>query len=259
MTWILLAIALGVIGGIVAQRRGERWGSTAEERSRVLPGDSYLNDSGRPLIMTRGISIDAPPDQVWPWIAQLGRGAGWYSIDRLDNGGRSSAWHRVSWIPEPRRGDASAIGYLREISPGKSLVWWVDRVQFMGASARLATYYGITAIPGGTRLICRMSAVAQGKFAGVALVLFRLVDSIMATRQLKGIRDRVDQQGDGAGHRDPETGERDQYQLYEVIFASGEKAGIAGTEGAMASRRAAIAAGVLEARHEPTTYGETIS
>ena len=38
------------------------------------------------------VTIEAPPDQVWPWLVQMGgdRG-GWYSWDRLDNGGRPSA------------------------------------------------------------------------------------------------------------------------------------------------------------------------
>jgi hypothetical protein len=38
------------------------------------------------------VTIDAAPGQVWPWLVQLGgdRG-GWYSSDRLDNGGRPSA------------------------------------------------------------------------------------------------------------------------------------------------------------------------
>jgi hypothetical protein len=38
------------------------------------------------------VTIDAPPDRVWPWLVQLGgdRG-GWYSWDRLDNAGRPSA------------------------------------------------------------------------------------------------------------------------------------------------------------------------
>ena len=52
-----------------------------------MSGDDYLED-GPPsrVAMTRAISIDAAAEQVWPWIAQLGRGAGWYSIDWLDNG-----------------------------------------------------------------------------------------------------------------------------------------------------------------------------
>jgi hypothetical protein len=37
-------------------------------------------------------TIDAPPARVWPWLVQLGGDrAGWYSWDRLDNGGRPSA------------------------------------------------------------------------------------------------------------------------------------------------------------------------
>lgn len=38
------------------------------------------------------VTIDAPPDRVWPWLVQLGGDrAGWYSWDLLDNGGRPSA------------------------------------------------------------------------------------------------------------------------------------------------------------------------
>ena len=41
---------------------------------------------------THAITIDASPEQVWPWIAQMGAGrAGWYSWDALDNGGTPSA------------------------------------------------------------------------------------------------------------------------------------------------------------------------
>lgn len=50
-----------------------------------------------------GITIDAPPADVWPWLVQMGCDrAGWYSHDKLDNGGRPSAdrivpdWQRVS-------------------------------------------------------------------------------------------------------------------------------------------------------------------
>jgi len=35
---------------------------------------------------TMAVTIEAPPGQLWPWLAQMGwdRG-GWYSWDRLDN------------------------------------------------------------------------------------------------------------------------------------------------------------------------------
>ena len=38
------------------------------------------------------IAIDAPPEDVWPWLVQIGWGrAGWYSYDRIDNDGAPSA------------------------------------------------------------------------------------------------------------------------------------------------------------------------
>ena len=49
------------------------------------------------------VTLDAPPAAVWPWLVQMGTDrAGWYSWDRLDNGGRPSAdrvhpeWQRLS-------------------------------------------------------------------------------------------------------------------------------------------------------------------
>ncbi len=44
------------------------------------------------ITSTHAITINAPPEQVWPWIAQMGGGrAGWYSWDVIDNGGTRSA------------------------------------------------------------------------------------------------------------------------------------------------------------------------
>jgi hypothetical protein len=122
MLWLGVFLAAGVLGGLALLRWGTRWGSTADERARRMPGDEYLEGGPRARVaMTRAVSISAPPERVWPWISQLGRGAGWYSVDWLDNGRKVSAWHMVSWIPEPRLGDATAIGYLRHIDTGRSV------------------------------------------------------------------------------------------------------------------------------------------
>ncbi|MGB5661430.1 MAG: hypothetical protein WBO54_18310, partial [Thermoanaerobaculia bacterium] len=78
-----------------------------------MPGDSYLEDGAqRRVAMTRAVTINASPEIVWPWLAQMGRGAGWYSVDWLDNGRKATARHIVSWIPPAELGDATAIGYL---------------------------------------------------------------------------------------------------------------------------------------------------
>jgi hypothetical protein len=64
--------------------------ATALEERRPLPVDDLVPD---PLFTsTHAITIDAPPEQVWPWIAQMGAGrAGWYSWDAIDNGATPSA------------------------------------------------------------------------------------------------------------------------------------------------------------------------
>ena len=64
---------------------GRTAGSAESERRRVLPGDDLVS---RPDIVTdHAVSIAAPPEDVWPWLVQMGwhRG-GWYThrwVDRL--------------------------------------------------------------------------------------------------------------------------------------------------------------------------------
>jgi len=219
-----------------------------------MPGDAYFADgSALRVTMTRAVTIATPPDIVWPWLAQLGRGAGWYSIDGLDNGARLSARHIVSWIPSPRAGDASAIGYLRHVRHGTELTWWSPGTRFLRANARLAVDIRLQADDLGTRLVIRTTADASGRTAHLALRVFELVDSMMARRQLLGIRQRAEQCGrrhfDSAN---PETGSREQYQLYEVIYANGERAGSHGREDGERWHRAAVDAGLV---HEAPADG----
>ena len=56
------------------------WGATNEEVTAVMPGD--LEHIG----WTRAITIEAAPEEVWPWLVQWGQGrGGWYSYDWLEN------------------------------------------------------------------------------------------------------------------------------------------------------------------------------
>jgi hypothetical protein len=183
--------------------------------------------------MTRAVSISKPPEVVWPWLAQLGRGAGWYSFEYLDNGGKTSARHIVSWVPEPQLGDASPIGYLRHLDPGREIVWWAGGCNFLGVTARMMIDIAVRPEGEGSRLVIRISGDAAGPSAQLALWVFQVIDTIMARRQLLGIKERVERYGcriDDSDH--PENGAREQYQFYEVIYASGERAGVRGKEGA---------------------------
>ncbi|MCP4201021.1 MAG: hypothetical protein GY769_03715 [bacterium] len=247
VTLIALLAFLLIVGLLLFLRWGMNWGSARAEHELEMPGDEYLG--GGPaarVVMTRAIAIEAEPEIVWPWLAQLGRGAGWYSYDRLDNGGRTSAEHIVSWIPAPAIGDATPTGYLRHIEPGRSLVWWAEGARFAGATTRLVVDIQLTPDGGTSRLVIRMSADAKGLTAPLALLAFRVIDSIMARRQLLGIRGRVERHGARSSDPErPETGAPDQYQFYEAIYASGELAGLRGKEHAQRWRTAAIDDGVV--------------
>ncbi len=55
-----------------------------------MAGDALLPDAV--VQLTDGITIHATPEEIWPWLVQMGsRRAGFYSIDLLDNAGRRSA------------------------------------------------------------------------------------------------------------------------------------------------------------------------
>jgi hypothetical protein len=60
------------------------WGATTAETLKTLPGDDLVPVAT--LQTTKAIAIDARPDQIYPWLLQLGvdRG-GMYSYDWLDN------------------------------------------------------------------------------------------------------------------------------------------------------------------------------
>lgn len=52
-------------------------------RERELPGDDLIPDAQ--AVTDRHASLDAPPEDVWPWLVQLGKGrAGWYLSRRLE-------------------------------------------------------------------------------------------------------------------------------------------------------------------------------
>ena len=108
--------------------------ATRSERARALPGDELI---ARPIdALSNGITIDRSPREIWPWLAQMGADrAGWYSYDRLDNGGRPSAnrtcqsFKRFAKVlcfplcPEKRAGSScsSRIRRVRSCSAGVAL------------------------------------------------------------------------------------------------------------------------------------------
>jgi hypothetical protein len=83
----ILALALVAIGANFAAYTRPwflQWGATAAELNRGLPGDEIVPDAASQY--TRAVTIDAPVEEVWPWLAQLGQDrSGFYSFDLLEN------------------------------------------------------------------------------------------------------------------------------------------------------------------------------
>ncbi|MGO9882127.1 MAG: hypothetical protein ACLPV4_03830 [Solirubrobacteraceae bacterium] len=104
-----------------------------EEES--LPGDDLIPDA--PLVMDRRATLPAPPEEVWPWLLQLGRGrAGWYLSRRMER--LTPRRNRALRVIDPafqqvavgdRVSDLGADGWFeaRIVDPPHALVWWSER------------------------------------------------------------------------------------------------------------------------------------
>ena len=136
---------------------GAAVGATEVEVSRSLPGDGVVQKAD--FVATRAITIHATPQQVWPWLVQMGSGrAGWYSYDRLDNAGVPSAIEIIPRLQQLRVGDlvpmvaGKDVGvWVKELEPGRRMLWWdqkgEDSWEWLLESAE-----------GGTRLVTRLRA-----------------------------------------------------------------------------------------------------
>lgn len=86
---------LGALGGVALYLLAIRpallhSGATKPEIWRPYPGAEIVPGGRRGATMAT--TVAAPPARVWPWLVQMGCDrAGWYSWDRLDNGGVPSA------------------------------------------------------------------------------------------------------------------------------------------------------------------------
>jgi hypothetical protein len=131
-------LALLVIIGVVmilylfwARPYQLRWGATEEEILRPMPGDE-LNLKPT-FLATRAITIDGQPEEIWPWLLQMGYGrAGFYGYDILENIGSKNGIRSADRIlPEFQNftvGDEvplSAAGGLEfyAIEPNQYLIW----------------------------------------------------------------------------------------------------------------------------------------
>lgn len=205
----LLAGALGAYATL--QVLGRRAGSRAEERAAPLPGDELVRDPQ--MVMDHGVTIDADPDRVWPWLSQMGWHLGgyytphwvdtllfpanWESLARLDprlvrdlrvgdvipDGGPGTAYFRVARVEPPH---LLVLRSQTHLPPG-----WGEK-----HDARITwtwTFHLTEQPDGSTRVHLRVRGrMAPWWFAALYLAAIVPADYVMSTGMLRGLRRRVE-------------------------------------------------------------------
>jgi hypothetical protein len=156
---------------------GDRWGVTDAEVARRYPCDDVVPAPARRL--WRGVTVDASPAEVWPWLCQLRLAP--YSYDWVDNLGRRSP-RELRGLPDPRPGEPFSrvggrfpVGRVLSAVPEEHLT-----ASIMGA----VLSYVLVPRNGSTRLLLKIVVARDRWYAGALAV----GDWPMARRQLKNLK-----------------------------------------------------------------------
>lgn len=195
-----LLIAMALVAGLLAavlMPWMDRWGATADEVAASLPGDELV-PSPR-ISYTRAVAISAPPEDVYPWIVQLGADRGgmysytWFETNilrcELVNAERiHEEWQdlqvgdKVKMCPDANMPPAYEVA---SIDPDRAIVLghyeneeWVDVWQFVL----------VPQADGTTRLLLRSRDAKQGWIWDV----IRPGEFIMMRGMLLGIKERAE-------------------------------------------------------------------
>ena len=172
--------------------RAMRWGATEEEAARPLPGDEVVARAD--YVATRAITIDAPPQDVWPWLVQIDSGrAGWYTYDRMDNAGVPSATEIIAELQQLQVGDlipmvaGKDIGVrVKELEPDRRMLWWDVKGEY-------SWEWLLEPVDGRTRLIQRLRVT---RHPWTPKMLYELVaangDVVMQRKLLRGVKQRAE-------------------------------------------------------------------
>jgi hypothetical protein len=209
------AAALALAGGSLAVLVGTRhwhqnWGAADEEVARPLPGDDLIPDSK--LDSTHAISIHAPAERIWPWLAQAGYGgrAGFYSYDVLERRLGARNTDRLNpELPALTAGDTVTFApgmpmTVAVADPPHALVLWqvtsdnkaIDPTEPWGDD-HVAWSWAFVLEPidaNTTRLFTRMRITYQpaAKWAPYVHLVLEPGHFVMGRRQLLGLRQRAE-------------------------------------------------------------------
>lgn len=159
--------AAGVAASVATRRWWHTWGVDPTETAAPLPGDDLVPDAE--ATDTRGIDIAAPPDDVWPWLLQMGyKRAGWYSYDTIDMNRPSvdaivPEWQSLS-VGDVVPTHPSGGFVVKVLEPGRALVLYND-TETLAAQEAAAVELGVPRMPANLRLSGGLLASGGPEFA----------------------------------------------------------------------------------------------
>jgi hypothetical protein len=169
-----------------------RWGATDDEVERPLPGDDLVD--APTFNASRAITIAAVPEQVWPWLVQVGvNRAGWYSYDLLDNLGRPSARQVIAELQHSRPGDVLPMSpdgrhgiLVHSLDEPRCMIW--------GTPGDTTWVWVLDPLPDGTtRLITRVRSDPRWRPSSLMFApVLEIADFWMLRRMLLNLRSRIE-------------------------------------------------------------------
>ena len=193
ISFILKLLCVVVLYLLVIRPRTLRWGATHIEAMYRLTGNEIVKKPH--FVATRAVTINAPANEVWKWIIQIGSArAGWYSIDRIDNGGVPSAneilpefqkievGYFIPFTPNQKHGM-----WVKEYIENEYILWW-DKKNTMSWGWFLKQSENNQ-----TRLITRLRIRYKFTFPWILFyILTDLGDFIMMRKCMLGIKERAE-------------------------------------------------------------------
>lgn len=186
-----------------------RWGATDDEASGWLPGDDLVEEPADQA--TRAVTIAATPEEVWPWVVQLGadRG-GFYSYEWLENLFGLGIHNAEQIVPEWQQrsvgdlvlADAKGSGgwCVMDVRPVEALVLQVADVrtgQPLRRDEQLRWEFSWsfvlgTASDGQCRLLVRERTGFGSRLTRTAMSPIGIVSFVMTREMLSGIKHRAE-------------------------------------------------------------------
>lgn len=172
---------------LLVRPRMLRWGASKRETVASLPGDEVVPHPGAES--TRAVTIDAPPRDVWPWLAQIGQDrGGFYSYEWLENLAGCQMRNADRIHPEWQ---LRTRGEVVKLHPAGGL----KLLRFERNRALILENWGafvLQSLDGGrTRLLARGLTPRGAAAVGYGLLL-EIPHFVMERRMLLGIKERAE-------------------------------------------------------------------